>query len=215
MQEYKREERALTGKNPAKTAEVVKTTVMSADDVTRSLMRISHEILEANGGSENVALVGIVTHGNNFAYQIADNIKRIEGKSVPVGTLDISLYRDDVATKLSPVLHRTDIPFEVKNKIIVLVDDVLFTGRTIRAAMDAVMDFGRPKAIQLAVLVDRGHRELPIRADYVGRNVPSSRSESVRVRVAEVDGETGVDILDDEQLPAGSVALEVEAIGGK
>ncbi|MCL2437725.1 MAG: bifunctional pyr operon transcriptional regulator/uracil phosphoribosyltransferase PyrR [Coriobacteriia bacterium] len=190
---------------------------MTSDDVTRSLMRITHEILEANGGSDNVALVGIVTHGNNFAAKIAENIIKIEGKSVPVGTLDISLYRDDVATKLSPVLHRTDIPFDVSDKTIVLVDDVLFTGRTIRAAMDAVMDFGRPKAIQLAVLVDRGHRELPIRADYVGKNVPSSRTERVRVRAEEVDGQTGVDILDDElnSLPTGVAAPEVDAIGGE
>ncbi|MCL2680627.1 MAG: bifunctional pyr operon transcriptional regulator/uracil phosphoribosyltransferase PyrR, partial [Coriobacteriia bacterium] len=168
---------------------------MTSDDVKRSLMRISHEILEANGGSDSVALVGIVTRGNNVATTIAENILAIEGKAVPVGTLDISLYRDDVATKLSPVLHRTDIPFDVSSKTIVLVDDVLFTGRTIRAAMDAVMDFGRPKAIQLAVLVDRGHRELPIRADYVGKNVPSAKTEQVIVRLAAVDGDTGVDIL--------------------
>jgi len=178
--------------------EAIKTTVMTSDDVSRSLMRITHEIIEANGGSDNVALVGIVTHGNNFAARIAENVEKIEGKTIPVGTLDISLYRDDVATKLSPVLHRTDIPFDISDKTIVLVDDVLFTGRTIRAAMDAVMDFGRPKAIQLAVLVDRGHRELPIRADYVGKNVPSARTERVRVRAEEVDGVTGVDILADE-----------------
>lgn len=178
---------------------IARTTVMTSDDVKRSLMRISHEILEANGGSCNVALVGIVTRGNNVAAAIAENILAIEGKAVPVGTLDISLYRDDVATKLSPVLHRTDIPFDVSDKTIVLVDDVLFTGRTIRSAMDAVMDFGRPKAIQLAVLVDRGHRELPIRADYVGKNVPSAKTEQVRVHLTEVDGETGVDILCSEQ----------------
>ncbi|MCL2379778.1 MAG: bifunctional pyr operon transcriptional regulator/uracil phosphoribosyltransferase PyrR [Coriobacteriia bacterium] len=177
------------------TSDVVKTTVMTSDDVKRSLMRISHEILEANGGSDNVALVGIVTHGNNVASAIADNIYAIEGTKVPVGTLDISLYRDDIATKLSPVLHRTDIPFDVSDKTIVLVDDVLFTGRTIRAAMDAVIDFGRPRAIQLAVLVDRGHRELPIRADFVGKNVPSARTERVRIRLEEVDGVTSVDIL--------------------
>jgi len=194
--------------------DVVKTTVMTSDDVARSLMRITHEILEANGGSDNVALVGIVTHGNNFAAKIAENITRIEGKSVPVGTLDISLYRDDVATKLSPVLHRTDIPFDVSDKTIVLIDDFLFTGRTIRAAMDAVMDFGRPKAIQLAVLVDRGHRELPIRADYVGKNVPSSRTERVRVRVEEVDGQTGVDIMNDE-LSVGAAAPGAESTGGE
>ena len=200
--------------------EVVKTTVMTSDDVSRSLMRITHEVLEANGGSDNVALVGIVTHGNDFAKMIAENILKIEGKTVPVGTLDISLYRDDVATKLSPVLHRTDIPFDISDKTIVLVDDVLFTGRTIRAAMDAVMDFGRPKAIQLAVLVDRGHRELPIRADYVGKNVPSSRNELLRVRVAGVAGdtETAVDILE-EDAPADTAAYdrapELDAIGGE
>ncbi|MCL2526542.1 MAG: bifunctional pyr operon transcriptional regulator/uracil phosphoribosyltransferase PyrR [Coriobacteriia bacterium] len=203
--------------------QVVKTTVMTSEDVARSLMRITHEILEANGGSDHVALVGIMTHGNNFAETIAENITKIEGKSVPVGVLDISLYRDDIATKISPVLHRTDIPFDIADKTIVLVDDVLFTGRTIRAAMDAVMDFGRPKAIQLAVLVDRGHRELPIRADYVGKNVPSSKSETVRVRVAEVDGVTGVDILDDGagngggngQTPPAGLAPELDAIGGE
>lgn len=193
--------------------EVVKTTVMTSDDVTRSLMRITHEILEANGGSDKVALVGIMTHGNNFASMIAENIKKIEGKPVPVGTLDISLYRDDVATRISPVLHRTDISFDVSDKTIVLVDDVLFTGRTIRAAMDAVMDFGRPKAIQLAVLVDRGHRELPIRADYVGKNVPSAHTETVRVRVKEVDGVTGVDILDNESCC--TQTLEHDTRGGE
>jgi len=217
----------------ATASEAVKTTVMTSDDVSRSLMRITHEILEANGGSDDVALVGIVTHGNNFAQRIAENIKKIEGKDVPVGTLDISLYRDDFATKLSPMLHATEIPFDVSDKIIVLVDDVLFTGRTIRAAMDGVMDFGRPKAIQLAVLVDRGHRELPIRADYVGKNVPSARSEKVRVRVAEVDGETGVDILESsacakpagadpavagktgKMSSAGTDSPELDAIGGE
>ena len=205
---------------------VVKTTVMTSDDVSRSLMRITHEILEANGGSDNVALVGIMTHGNNFAAMLAENVKTIEGKSIPVGTLDISLYRDDVATRISPVLHRTDIDFDVTGKTIVLIDDVLFTGRTIRAAMDAVMDFGRPKAIQLAVLVDRGHRELPIRADYVGKNVPSSRGETVRVRVEEVDGVTGVDILGEDQggnvsvhpsagIQESEPASELEIIGGE
>jgi pyrimidine operon attenuation protein/uracil phosphoribosyltransferase len=174
----------------------VKAVVMNEDDVARSLMRISHEICEANGGAADIAIVGIVTRGNEIADIIAENIEKIEGRPVAVGTLDISLYRDDVATKLSPVLHRSDIPFSVENKTIVLVDDVLFTGRTIRAAMDAVMDFGRPKAIQLAVLVDRGHRELPIRADYVGKNVPSAYAERVRVRLASVDGVTAVDILE-------------------
>jgi pyrimidine operon attenuation protein/uracil phosphoribosyltransferase len=188
---------------------------MTSEDVARSLMRITHEILEANGGSADIALVGIMTHGNNFAARIAENIVKIEGAAVPVGTLDISLYRDDVATKLSPVLHRTDIPFDVSGKTIVLVDDVLFTGRTIRAAMDAVMDFGRPKAIQLAVLVDRGHRELPIRADYVGKNVPSSRTERVRVRTVEIDGKTGVDILAAAPNAQSEIEPELEVIGGE
>jgi pyrimidine operon attenuation protein/uracil phosphoribosyltransferase len=176
-------------------AEIVRATVMSSDDVSRTLKRISHEILEANGGGEHVALVGIVTRGNIIAATIAKNIEQIEGHQVPVGTLDISLYRDDVATKLSPVLHRSDVPFTVEDKTIVLIDDVLFTGRTIRAAMDAVMDFGRPYAIQLAVLVDRGHRELPIRADYVGKNVPSAYAERVRVKLQDFDGETAVEIV--------------------
>ncbi|MDR1412697.1 MAG: bifunctional pyr operon transcriptional regulator/uracil phosphoribosyltransferase PyrR [Actinomycetes bacterium] len=177
--------------------EVVKATVMDQSDVSRSLMRISHEILEANGGAADIGIVGIITRGNLIAAQIAENIASIEGVDVPVGTLDISLYRDDVATKLSPVLHRSDIPFSVEDKTIILVDDVLFTGRTIRAAMDAVIDFGRPRAIQLAVLVDRGHRELPIRADYVGKNVPSSYGEQVRVHMRAVDGDTSVTIVSD------------------
>jgi pyrimidine operon attenuation protein/uracil phosphoribosyltransferase len=138
--------------------------------------------------------VGIVTRGDVLAEKLAAKIGQIEGVEVPLGTLDISFYRDDVATLLSPEIRATNIPFDVTGKVIVLVDDVLYTGRTIRAALNALMDFGRPAAIRLAVLVDRGHRELPIRADYVGKNVPSARHEAVRVYVEEVDGKSSVEI---------------------
>lgn len=172
-----------------------KTVVMDAQAIDRALTRIAHEILEANKGCADVAIVGIVTRGAEFADRLAERIERIEGVSVPVGKVDISFYRDDVATRLSPEVHRTDIPFDVEGKHIVLADDVLYTGRTIRAAMDAIMDFGRPHSIQLAVLVDRGHRELPIRADYVGKNVPSSSRERVKVSFAGTDGRDSVEIL--------------------
>lgn len=174
----------------------VKANVLDELAVSRALTRIAHEILEANRGASNIALVGIVTRGAIIAQKLASKIEDIEGTRVPVGTLDISFYRDDVASRLSPQVHRTDISFPVTGKTIILVDDVLYTGRTIRAALDAVMDFGRPQAIQLAVLVDRGHRELPIRADYVGKNVPSSGNERVRLSIEPVDTYTGVDILE-------------------
>lgn len=173
-----------------------KAVVMDRPAIERALTRISHEILEANRGAENVALVGIVTRGAVLADRLAGRIRDIEGTEVPVGTLDISFYRDDVATRVSPEVHRTDIPFDVEGKDIVLCDDVLFTGRTIRAAMDAIMDYGRPHSIQLAVLVDRGHRELPIRADYVGKNVPTSQRERVKARFAEHDDRDAVEILE-------------------
>src|SRR5512138_337681 len=160
---------------------------MDADAISRAVTRIAHEILESNKGAGNLALVGIVTRGAALAELLAGKIAEIEGAQVPVGTLDISFYRDDLATRMNPEVHRTDIPFDVEGRDIVLVDDVLFTGRTIRAAMDAIMDYGRPRSMQLAVLVDRGHRELPIRADYVGKNVPSSGKERVTVRLAGVD----------------------------
>ncbi len=178
-----------------------KAQVMDAEAIDRALTRIAHEILEANKGADKVALVGIVTRGAIVAERLAERIARIEGTEVPVGLLDISFYRDDVATRLSPEVHRTEIPFDVEGKVIVLCDDVLYTGRTIRAAMDAIMDYGRPAAIQLAVLVDRGHRELPIRADYVGKNVPTSAKERVRVRFSEQDGsEDSVEILEAEEV---------------
>ena len=173
-----------------------KAVVMDRPAIERALTRISHEVLEANRGAENVALVGIVTRGAVLADRLAGRIRDIEGTEVPVGTLDISFYRDDVATRVSPEVHRTDIPFDVEGKDIVLCDDVLFTGRTIRAAMDAIMDYGRPHSIQLAVLVDRGHRELPIRADYVGKNVPTSQRERVKARFAEHDDRDAVEILE-------------------
>lgn len=173
-----------------------KATVMDGAAISRAVTRVAHEILEANKGAGNIALVGIVTRGAALAETLAERISEIEGASVPVGTLDISFYRDDVATRMSPEVHRTDIPFDVEGRDIILVDDVLYTGRTIRAAMDAIMDYGRPCSIQLAVLVDRGHRELPIRADYVGKNVPSSRKERVRVLLAGLDGADAVEILE-------------------
>src|SRR5512133_1905466 len=173
-----------------------KATVMDAEAISRAVTRIAHEILEANKGAGNLALVGIVTRGAVLAETLAGKIREIEGADVGVGTLDISFYRDDLAIRLSPEVHRTDIPFDVEGKDIILVDDVLFTGRTIRSAMDAIMDYGRPCSIQLAVLVDRGHRELPIRADYVGKNVPSSSRERVQVRLESLDGRDAAEILE-------------------
>ncbi|MHB9004230.1 MAG: bifunctional pyr operon transcriptional regulator/uracil phosphoribosyltransferase PyrR [Coriobacteriia bacterium] len=164
-----------------------KAVVMDGEAIDRALTRIAHEILEANRGAENVALAGIVTRGAHIAERLAERIAQIEGTRVPVGSLDISFYRDDVGVRLNPEVHRTDIPFEVEGRPLILVDDVLFTGRTIRAAMDAIMDYGRPDSVQLAVLVDRGHRELPIRADYVGKNVPTAGHERVRVLLTETD----------------------------
>ncbi len=174
----------------------VKSIVMDAEEIERSLTRIAHQILEANHGADNLALVGIVTRGDLLAKKLVEKIEGIEGTKVPLGSLDISFYRDDVLTHLAPEVHGTNITFDIDGKIIVLVDDVLYTGRTIRAALDALMDLGRPSSVQLAVLVDRGHRELPIRADYVGKNVPSSRDESVRLFLEEVDGVSCVEILE-------------------
>jgi len=176
-----------------------KAEVMDAEAIDRALTRIAHEILEANKGCAELALVGIMTRGSDVAGRLAQRIARIEGAEVPVGSLDISFYRDDVATRLNPEVHTTDIPFDVEGRTVVLVDDVLYTGRTIRAAMDAIMDYGRPAAVQLAVLVDRGHRELPIRADFVGKNVPTARKERVKVLMAEEDGRDAVVIWQDDE----------------
>ena len=169
--------------------------IMTAEEIRRATIRISHEIVEKQAGTSGLALVGIQRRGVPLARRIAEAIAENEGAAVPVGALDITFYRDDLSlVAQQPVVKGTDLPFDLNGATIVLVDDVLYTGRTIRAAMDALVDFGRPQAIRLAVLVDRGHRELPIRADHVGKNVPTSREEVVRVRVQEVDGEDAVDI---------------------
>ena len=175
-------------------SETNQTCVMDEDEIERTLVRMAHQILEQNKGCENLALVGILTRGDILARKLADIIYNIEGVHVPVGSLDISFYRDDASISGLPQLHGTDILFNIDNKTIVLVDDVLFTGRTIRAALDAHMDFGRPARIQLAILVDRGHRELPIRADFVGKNIPSSLNENVRLRLKDIDGYSCVTI---------------------
>jgi pyrimidine operon attenuation protein / uracil phosphoribosyltransferase len=167
--------------------------VMEPDDVRRALTRIAHEIIERDRGVERVVLVGIADRGDDLARRLAAEIERIEGVPVPVGVLDITFYRDDIGLRSeAPEVHETRIPFDVSGRTVVLVDDVLYTGRTIRSAMDALIDLGRPHTIRLAVLVDRGHRELPIKADFVGKNVPTSRTDDVRVLVRELDGEDGV-----------------------
>jgi len=168
--------------------ESIKAKVLDARDIDRALTRIAHEILERNKGTDNLALLGIKSRGETLADRLGAKIKSIEGADFPVGALDITFYRDDAATRKSDKPPQdTNIPFDVNGKLIVLVDDVLFTGRSARAAIAEIIDFGRPKAIQLAVLVDRGHREFPIHADYVGKNIPSSQKEKVLVRVKEYD----------------------------
>ena len=174
--------------------------VMEADRITRALTRISHEVDERNRGIDQLALVGIRTRGVPLARRLAKSLLDIVGQEVPTGTLDITLYRDDLMRHPvgpQPVVRRTDILFSIDDKKILLVDDVLYSGRTVRAALDALIDFGRPRAIQLIVLVDRGHRELPIKADYVGKNLPTSTRESVQVRLHEIDGCDEVTIQDD------------------
>jgi pyrimidine operon attenuation protein/uracil phosphoribosyltransferase len=164
---------------------------MDADRISRALTRIAHEIVERNRGVENLALVGVRSRGVPLARRLADALKKISGEDVPTGALDITLYRDDLMRQQvgpQPLVRKTEIPFSIDNRTIILVDDVLYTGRTTRAALDALIDFGRPRAIQLVVLVDRGHRELPIKADYVGKNVPTAAQESVQVRLQEIDG---------------------------
>ncbi len=163
--------------------------IMTADDVRRALVRISHEIVEKHGGTEGLVLVGIQRRGVPLAQRLAASIGEHEGVTPPVGSLDITFYRDDLSqVAAKPVLKSTDMPFELESSTLVIVDDVLYTGRTVRAALDALVDVGRPKAVRLAVLVDRGHRELPIRADHVGKNVPTSRDEVIKVHLREVDG---------------------------
>lgn len=167
---------------------VDKAVIMDSQAIKRALTRVAHEIVERNKGVGDVTLVGIRTRGVPLAQRVAEEIKRIEGIDLPVGVLDITLYRDDLSTlAYQPIVHETLIPFSINDKKVVLVDDVLFTGRTVRAALDAIIDIGRPSAIQLAVLIDRGHRELPIRADYVGKNVPTSSKEIVSVQLTTTD----------------------------
>jgi pyrimidine operon attenuation protein / uracil phosphoribosyltransferase len=173
--------------------------VMDADRMSRALTRISHEILERNRGTSDLALIGIRTRGVPLARRIAHALHAINGQDVRTGALDITLYRDDLMRQPvgpQPVVRRTEIPFSIDDRRILLVDDVLYTGRTIRAALDALIDFGRPRSIQLIVLVDRGHRELPIKADYVGKNLPTSIAQSIQVRLHEIDGEDEVLLMD-------------------
>ncbi len=170
--------------------------LLNKKDMERILSRMAHEIIEKNKGTENLCLVGIQRGGVHLARRLAKKIKEIEGRKIAVGSLDIAFYRDDLSMrKEQPPVRKTDVPCEITDKKVVLVDDVLFTGRSIRAAMDALMDFGRPAQIQLAVLLDRGHRELPIRADYVGKNIPTSREENIEVQLEEDGREDGVFIV--------------------
>ena len=170
--------------------------LMSPQDIRRALVRVAHEIVERNKGATDIILVGMQARGVPLAKRLASSINDLEKITIPVGSLDISLYRDDLSSlSLKPTVHRTDIPVDISDKQVVLVDDVFYTGRSIRAAMDALIDLGRPQSIQLAVLVDRGHRELPIRADYVGKNISTAKNEEIKVYVEEVDGEDKVAIL--------------------
>lgn len=174
-----------------------KTEIMDESAISRAITRISHEIIEKNKGIENLVLIGIQRRGVPLARRIAERIRNVENSEIPVGILDITLYRDDLSLlNEHPVINGTEINFDIANKTVVLVDDVIYTGRTVRAAIDAIMDINRPQMIQLAVLIDRGHRELPIRADYVGKNVPTSRNEIVHVNLIEIDGENRVIIAD-------------------
>lgn len=175
---------------------MTKSELMSADDMRRALKRMSHQIIERNHGAENIVLLGIRSRGIPLAKRLAENIRIIEGVDVPVGELDITLYRDDLTEiQEDPVVSGSNVPFDIHAKDVILVDDVLYTGRTARAALDATSAYGRAATIQLAVLVDRGHRELPIRADYVGKNVPTSKSEVVAVNVMEIDGVETVSLI--------------------
>jgi pyrimidine operon attenuation protein/uracil phosphoribosyltransferase len=175
---------------------MTKNIIMNTADIRRTLARISHEIIERNKSTQYLVLIGMRTRGVPLANRLAANIEGFEGVKIPVGALDISLYRDDLSSlELQPVVRSTNIPVNTDNKVIILVDDVLYTGRSTRAAMDALIDLGRPHSIQLAVLVDRGHRELPIRADYVGKNMPSSKHEEIQVRLMESDGLDEVAII--------------------
>ena len=178
--------------------------LLDGGEIRRAVTRIAHEILERNKGAGRLVLAGIAARGDDLARRLAEEIERIEGVPVRVGIIDITFYRDDIGMRAeAPEVHETRIDFDITGTTVVLVDDVLFTGRTVRSAMDALVDFGRPQAIQLAVLVDRGHRELPIRADYVGKNVPTRRDEEVRVRLTETDGADAVVVGENVPIPTG------------
>lgn len=181
---------------PTDTMGIAEKLILDEQGIHRAVVRVAHEVLERNGGTEKLALVGIRTRGVHLAERLRQEIQAIEGVQVPLGMLDITLYRDDLQEiGPKPAVGQTEISFDLNGKILVLVDDVLFTGRTIRAALDALIDFGRPLAIQLAVLIDRGHRELPIKADYVGKNVPTHRDEEVILRLKEKDGKDEVVVV--------------------
>jgi pyrimidine operon attenuation protein / uracil phosphoribosyltransferase len=185
--------------------------VLSDADLGRTLTRIAHQILERTDGGRDVVLLGIPTRGVLLARRLAGRIAEFEGLDVPVGSLDPTMYRDDLRLRGVRPLEATDVPDDIDGKVVVLVDDVLYSGRTVRAALDALNDFGRPRAVQLAVLVDRGHRELPIRADYVGKNLPTSRDESVHVLLAETDGRDGVRLIEGDE-PRGYAALQARTL---
>jgi len=177
----------------------VKKEIIDKDDIRRALTRISHEIIEKNEGTEDLVIIGVRSRGVPMAERLAKRISEFEDVEVPTGILDITLYRDDLSqVSNQPIIHQTEISFDITDKKVVLTDDVLYTGRTVRAALDALIDLGRPKSIQLAILVDRGHRELPIRPDYVGKNLPTSQSEVVSVNFKEIDGEDNVLLLERE-----------------
>jgi len=175
----------------------IKAVVMDDKSLNRTLSRLAHQIVESNRGAENLVIVGILTRGVQLAERLVEKIEPIEGRHLPLGMLDVTFYRDDMLRKLKkPRVQQTSMPFDIDGKVVVLVDDVLYTGRTVRAALDALMDFGRPARIQLAVLIDRGHRELPIKADYVGQELKTTAGEEVRVKLKNVDGEDGVYLVE-------------------
>ncbi|MHB8104305.1 MAG: bifunctional pyr operon transcriptional regulator/uracil phosphoribosyltransferase PyrR [Dehalococcoidales bacterium] len=189
--------------------------IMTAQDIRRTITRIAHEIIERNKVIEHLLLVGLHTRGVPLAKRLAQNIELYENSKLTVGALDFSHYRDDLENSEAKAIQRTDIPSDINNKSVVLVDDVLFTGRSIRAAMDALVDLGRPRSIQLAVLIDRGHREMPIRADYVGKNIPSARHEEIQVRLVETDGRDEVAIVNQDGTKTEKGQIEVPVKSGK
>lgn len=175
----------------------IKSKIIDKENLDRILIRITHEILEKNKGSENLIIIGIRTRGEYLAKRIRDKLSIIEGRQIQFGVLDVTLYRDDFRTRIKqPQVSVSNITFDINDKTVILVDDVLYTGRTIRSALNAIMDIGRPSSIQLCILVDRGHRELPIRADYVGKNIPTSKKENIKLKVQEIDGEDAVYIIE-------------------